>query len=182
MIHRIAVLVAVLAFLAVFVLSQVEDAPPEVPDPVVEAATPATSTTVPPPPETTTTVPPPTTTTVPEPPKPPPPPPPPAKPAPVPLTGDCYGLRDTLTAVGLPELFCEVVRCESGGRPWITNGSSTGLTQLHRRWHEDRAARLGFTWDRMFEVVPNLTVAADLYHEQGLTPWNPSRYCWGRFA
>lgn len=93
-------------------------------------------------------------------------------------TAACGGYRALVASVGLPPVFCAVVRCESGFNPTARNGSSTGLAQLHRRWHEARARRLGFVWQRMIEARPNLLVAADLWREQGMGPWRPSRACW----
>jgi hypothetical protein len=59
-------------------------------------------------------------------------PPPPPEPEPEPpvvrvpaLEGDCYGLREELTARDMPEVFCSVIRCESTGRTDARNGSST---------------------------------------------------------
>ncbi|MBK9178531.1 MAG: hypothetical protein IPM45_02965 [Acidimicrobiales bacterium] len=64
-----------------------------------------------------------------------------------------------------------IARCESGLDPAVANGQYTGLFQLGRAYHEGRAAKLGFTWDRMREAAPNAAVAADLWAEVGWSPW-----------
>lgn len=64
--------------------------------------------------------------------------------------------------------------CETGGtyNPAVVNSSGhTGLFQLSPRYHTARAARLGFTWDRMREALPNALVAADLFGESRWGPW-----------
>lgn len=72
------------------------------------------------------------------------------------------------------EQAVRVSSCETGGTfdPTVVNASGhTGLFQISRRYHEARVNRLGFTWDQMREAWPNITVAADLYAEQGWRPW-----------
>lgn len=74
------------------------------------------------------------------------------------------------------EVAEEAVRvsgCETGGtwNPAARNGAHAGLFQLSRTYHEDRARRLGFTWEQMFQVEPNIAVAVDIYRESGWTPW-----------
>lgn len=75
------------------------------------------------------------------------------------------------------EQAVKVFGCETGGtyNPRATNGSHAGLAQISRRWHGARIARLGFTWEQMFEATPNLTVAADIFAEQGWRPWTCAR-------
>lgn len=72
---------------------------------------------------------------------------------------------------------CESTGDETGQHldPAAVNGQHAGLFQLSRTYHEDRAIRLGFTWDQMFEAQPNITVAADLFAEKGR--WSPTWTC-----
>lgn len=42
--------------------------------------------------------------------------------------------------------------------------------------HDARAKRLGGT---RFDRVTNIAVAIELFLEQGTTPWNASKRCWG---
>ena len=67
----------------------------------------------------------------------------------------------------------DVADCESVGlNPTATGAAGErGLFQIHPDYHQERIARLGFTWDQMYEVGPNIAVAADLYAEQGWSPW-----------
>lgn len=67
-----------------------------------------------------------------------------------------------------------VSECETAGsfNPKATGSQGErGLFQIHPKYHQERIKRLGFSWDRMYEVGPNITVAADLYAEQGWGPW-----------
>lgn len=47
-----------------------------------------------------------------------------------------------------------------------------GLFQIHPKWHQDRIARLGFTWDDMYDVEANIAVAVDIYSESRWGPWS----------
>lgn len=71
------------------------------------------------------------------------------------------------------EQAVRVSGCETGHTydPHATNGAHAGLFQLSRTYHEERARKLGYSWDRMFEAGPNIAVAADLYAESGWGPW-----------
>ncbi len=73
------------------------------------------------------------------------------------------------------ERAVRVARCESGLQPTARNGQFTGLFQLGRGYHEGRAARLGYSWDQMWEAGPNIQVAADLWAEAGWGPWSCAR-------
>lgn len=68
---------------------------------------------------------------------------------------------------------CESTGDETGNRldERATNGQHAGLFQISRTYHEDRARRLGFTWDQMWTAEPNIAVAADLFSESGWGPW-----------
>lgn len=67
----------------------------------------------------------------------------------------------------------DVADCESVGlNPGATGkAGERGLFQIHGKYHQERIRRLGFTWDQMYEVGPNIAVAVDLYAEQGWSPW-----------
>lgn len=72
------------------------------------------------------------------------------------------------------EQAVRVSSCETGGTfsPSSTGrAGERGLFQIHPRYHQDRIARLGFTWDRMYEVGPNIAVAASLYGDSRWRPW-----------
>jgi hypothetical protein len=79
-----------------------------------------------------------------------------------------------------PEVAEEAVRvagCETGDTyyPGARNGQHLGLFQISRTYHEDRVRRLGFTWEQMAEVDPNIAVAVDIYAESGWGPWTCRR-------
>lgn len=61
--------------------------------------------------------------------------------------------------------------CESRHNPAATNGQHASLFQISRTYHEERARRLGFTWDRMWDPEVNSLVAADIYASSGWQPW-----------
>lgn len=71
-----------------------------------------------------------------------------------------------------------VMRCESSGIADNINKSSgaRGLLQL-MAVHQNRAARLGLSWDDMLTPIPNLTVAESIWKEQGESPWIESASC-----
>lgn len=66
-----------------------------------------------------------------------------------------------------------VSHCETVGTfdPHSTgDAGERGLMQIHPV-HKERIARMGFTWDQMYEPGPNLEVAAAIYAESGWRPW-----------
>lgn len=66
-----------------------------------------------------------------------------------------------------------VVWCESRYRPAaVGRAGERGLAQIHPV-HIPLIASLGYTWDQMFELEPNLAVARALYDNAGhvWTPW-----------
>lgn len=113
-------------------------------------------------------------------------PPPETESAPVSSGDDCMGWRSYVEMRGLPtDTFCGdadnpgIIYCESKGNPNAQNGQHAGLTQLAKQYHEGRANKLGYAWSDMHDGSANLHVASDLYNESGLSPWYPSKYCWG---
>ena len=93
-------------------------------------------------------------------------------------TGDVPNLIRSVFGRFGPTVAEQAVRvfgCESGFNPAARNGQHAGLAQLSKQYQEARARRLGFTWDQMFEPIPNLTVAADIYGESGWRPWTCRR-------
>jgi hypothetical protein len=99
---------------------------------------------------------------------------------------NCMGWLSYVEMRGLPvDTFCGdaddpgIIWCESRGNPNAQNGQHAGLTQLAKQYHEGRANRLGYAWSDMHDGSANLHVASDLYNESGLSPWYPSKYCWG---
>lgn len=98
-----------------------------------------------------------------------------------PTTGARYvpaTLEDLVRDAGLPSVFVDIARCESGPDPAAVhlnlNGSRDhGLWQINDRW-----------WRQLFETldpydpVDNAAMAALVYAEQGLGAWEPSRHCW----
>ncbi len=77
-----------------------------------------------------------------------------------------------------------IAKCESTFRHTIADGSvlrgrvdgaDTGVMQINRRYHEERAVELGYD---LHEFYDNLAYARKLYEEQGTRPWNSSAPCW----
>lgn len=79
-------------------------------------------------------------------------------------------------------LLKEIGECESGFRmvPNSAGASSAyGIFQT-TKVHDARAKKLGFN-NRMESAEANITVAIDLFLEQGTTPWLASKAsCWGK--
>lgn len=71
------------------------------------------------------------------------------------------------------EMFKKVIWCESR---WNTQAVSHtqdyGLTQINH------IHQISPRWLRNWRV--NLVVAYEMFKEQGLSPWNSSRRCWGK--
>lgn len=81
----------------------------------------------------------------------------------------------------VPHGWAEVERiigCESRWVADARNGDHVGLLQLSRI-HEWRFVAHGWTWADAEDPVKNLAVGAELWMEQGNTPWKSSRSCWG---
>ncbi len=69
----------------------------------------------------------------------------------------------------------QLVTCESGWNRWAVGSfGERGLFQVHPIHRYGIVARLGYSWDDMFEVEPNIHVAAEIRRVQGLRAWT----CW----
>lgn len=73
-----------------------------------------------------------------------------------------------------PETAVKVAKCESGLRPDAKNPNSSarGVFQIMQSWH-----RINEKW--LLNEDVNIQVAYQLWQEQGWTPWEASRNCWG---
>lgn len=80
--------------------------------------------------------------------------------------------------------MAEVARCESNFRHTRTDGTvlrgridpaDTGIMQINRRYHEDRAVTMGLD---LADIYHNMAYARYLYETQGLQPWSASAPCW----
>ena len=70
------------------------------------------------------------------------------------------------------EQAVRVARCESHLDPAARSGAHWGLFQISDRYHGARVERLGYSWPDLLRAGPNIEVAADLFMEQGWTPWS----------
>ena len=102
--------------------------------------------------------------------------------APLPPTTGIAGLprtvSDLVRTAGLPYVFVDIARCESGSDPAAVhlnaNGSRDhGLWQINDRWWKPLFENLD-----PYDPVDNAAMAAVVYAEQGLDAWEPSRNCW----
>ena len=87
---------------------------------------------------------------------------------------------DLVRDAGLPAVFVAIARCESSFDPLAVhvnpNGSRDhGLWQINDRWWKPL-----FDGVDPYDPVDNAAMAAVVYDEQGLAPWEPSRSCWDR--
>ena len=73
-----------------------------------------------------------------------------------------------------------VAECESTLRPWAmsSDGSNAGIMQVNIT-HLARIERMGYAWNDMLLVGPNLDVAHAIWLEQGWGPWRGSGSCHG---
>ncbi len=71
-----------------------------------------------------------------------------------------------------PDKAVRVARCESGLDPRAVSpgGANVGLMQINVV-HRGLAARMGYSWDQMLQVLPNLAVARAVYDRAG--GWGP---------
>lgn len=83
-----------------------------------------------------------------------------------------------------PALY-QVAICESGLRQFDSSGevlhgikvpSDTGILQINAQYHEAEAESLGYDID---SLGGNIQFGIWLYNQEGLRPWNASKYCWG---
>lgn len=77
---------------------------------------------------------------------------------------------------GIPEAWLRqavtVMLCESKANPHaIGSSQEVGLLQIHPI-HKQRVEAMGYTWDQMYQPVPNVLVAYAIWNEQGWAPWS----------
>ena len=88
-----------------------------------------------------------------------------------------YAEWDRITNGKYP-LLKKIGECESGFNMVPNKGglsSAYGIFQI-LKIHDARATKLGIS---RFTVEGNIKLAIDIYLEQGTTPWNASKHCWG---
>ena len=81
--------------------------------------------------------------------------------------------EDLIKAVFGPEApnALKVAFCESKFDPSVTGRfRERGIFQIHPV-HRKRIESMGYTWDQMYEVLPNIKVAYEIWSEQGWKPW-----------
>jgi hypothetical protein len=87
---------------------------------------------------------------------------------------------------GSSSIMVKVARCESKFRQFdandrplagAVNGDDTGVFQINKYWHLKESKRIGMDIETL---QGNLEYAHRLYRREGTTPWNASKYCWGK--
>lgn len=88
--------------------------------------------------------------------------------------------------VVLPEVFDDIIRCESGGNPEAQNPVSTasGLFQFIEGtwlwvWQDLKGVEPPAPEAWQASVHDQTRAAQTLYSTRGLTPWYASKHCWG---
>lgn len=83
-------------------------------------------------------------------------------------------------------IMVRVAACESGLQQTHPDGTlvksaanAVGVMQIHMPAHRDTARRKGID---LKTIRGNLKMARELYDEDGLRPWEPSRSCWSNAA
>ena len=87
-------------------------------------------------------------------------------------TLNCYEAVGRVWPAEFTAWATKIVKRESGGDPTAKNrgSSASGCFQM-LKVHAARFTRLGFTWSDRFVATVNVTVALDLFCEQGSDPW-----------
>lgn len=91
------------------------------------------------------------------------------------------GAAHAATPTGPPGGWSSLVQCESGGNPKAQNptSSASGLFQfITGTWLSNSGGRFA---KRAKFATPQqqATIAAKVFREQGLRPWDASKHCWG---
>lgn len=89
----------------------------------------------------------------------------------------CYEAVDSIFPEEAKARMRLIVKRESGGNPRAKNRASTasGCTQM-LKVHSARFRKLGYSWDQRFVAYVNVTVAYDLWRDQGWRPWVLTAY------
>lgn len=82
-------------------------------------------------------------------------------------------------------ILADIAACESHMRQFDKDGkvlknptsTAVGIMQIMSSIHSDKADKLGID---ISTIQGNLAYAHYLYGEQGTTPWNSSKSCWGK--
>jgi hypothetical protein len=83
-------------------------------------------------------------------------------------------------------ILAEIAWCESRYRQLNKDGSifrgkvnksDIGVMQVNAYYHEEAATELGMD---IYSLKGNLAYAEYLYDQEGTTPWNSSKPCWGK--
>lgn len=86
-------------------------------------------------------------------------------------------LQSSLEASLWPEwsysILTSIIACESGGIPTQTGkAGERGLMQVHPVHAYKTVVQAGYTWEQMYQPVPNLNVAYLIWQLQGWGAWS----------
>lgn len=91
------------------------------------------------------------------------------------------GLAHADTPTGPPGGWSSLVQCESGGNPKAQNrtSSASGLFQfITATWLSNGGGRFAKR-AKFASPQQQAVIAAKVFREQGLRPWDASKHCWG---
>jgi len=78
-------------------------------------------------------------------------------------------------------IMIKVAKCESEYDIYAynptNNSHDTGVLQISKKYHGERAERLGYDLNN---PIDNLAFGRLLYDQQGLAPWIWSKHCWNK--
>ena len=83
-------------------------------------------------------------------------------------------------------ILAEIAGCESRFRHYDKNGDvirgeltpkDVGVMQINEYYHGKTVDILGYN---IYTLEGNMAYAKWLYEQEGTTPWNSSKYCWGK--
>ena len=105
-------------------------------------------------------------------------------PEPTPVYGEVLTAAQVLgltRQVGLPDIFVEIARCESGFKPglkqdWLNPDGSAdhGLWQINDRYWSGLPG-----WNGRYTPLGNARLAKAVFDQQGIGAWKWSKKCWG---
>ena len=84
-------------------------------------------------------------------------------------------------------IMIEIAKCESHFRQFDKDGSvhrgvkneeDVGVMQINEFYHLDEAEGKNFD---IYTLPGNVAYARVLYEREGTTPWNSSKFCWGKY-
>ena len=84
-------------------------------------------------------------------------------------------------------IMIQIAKCESHFRQFdkdgnvhrgVENDKDVGVMQINEFYHLDQAESGNYN---IYTLPGNTAYARELYEREGTTPWNSSKFCWGKY-